>query len=77
LIYKHYLSINVEADLHRKYFERWSAWYASRTKVNQKEWLKMLNTGLNYYFFPEEAFKLGLCHEIIQPVVKNVSAKEI
>jgi len=66
---------NIEADLHRKYFERWSAWYASRTKVDQKEWLKMLNTGLNYYFFPEEALKLGLCHEIIQPVSKNVVGK--
>lgn len=67
---------NIEADLHRQYFERWSAWYASRTKINQKEWLRMLNTGLNYYFFPEEALKLGLCHEIIQPVVKNVSKKK-
>jgi ATP-dependent Clp protease protease subunit len=67
---------NVEADLHRRYFERWSAWYASRTKIDQKEWLRMLNTGLNYYFFPEEALKLGLCHEIIQPVSKNVSKKK-
>jgi ATP-dependent Clp protease, protease subunit len=68
--------INQEADLHRRYFDRWSAWYASRTKIDQKEWLRMLSTGLNYYFFPEEALKLGLCHEIIQPVVKNVIGKK-
>lgn len=68
--------INQEADLHRRYFDRWSAWYASRTKVDQKKWYDMLSTGLNYYFFPEEALKLGLCHEIIQPVSKNVSKKK-
>jgi ATP-dependent Clp protease protease subunit len=64
--------INQEADLHRKYFDRWSNWYAARTKVPKKDWLDMLNTGLNFYFFPEEALKLGLCHEVIQPVKKNI-----
>ena len=68
--------INVEADLHRRYFDRWSAWYASRTKVDQKAWYDMLSTGLNYYYFPEEALKLGLVHEVIQPVTKNVSKKK-
>src|ERR1035437_4724832 len=67
--------INVEADLHRKYFERWSTWYASRTKIDQKAWLKMLNTGLNFYYFPEEAVKLGMVHEIIKTVGKNASSK--
>jgi len=68
--------INVEADLHRRYFERWSAWYASRTKVDQKAWHDMLSTGLNYYYFPEEALKVGLVHEIIKPVSKNVSGRK-
>jgi len=68
--------INVEADLHRRYFERWSALYASRTKVDQKAWHDMLSTGLNYYYFPEEALKVGLVHEIIKPVSKNVSGRK-
>jgi|SRR5579863_5955659 len=66
---------NVEADLHRRYFDRWSKWYASRTKIDQKAWLDMLNTGLNYYYFPEEALKLGLVHEIIQPIAKPLLKK--
>ena len=67
--------LNQEADLHRRYFDRWSSWYASRTKVDQKEWLRMLSTGLNYYYFPEEALKAGLVHEIIQPINKTSSIK--
>ena len=68
--------INQEADLHRRYFERWSTWYASRTQVNKNDWLKMLQTGLNYYFFPEEALKNGITHEVIQPVIKPVLKKK-
>lgn len=64
--------INQEADLHRRYFDRWSSWYASRTKVEQKKWYDLLSTGLNYYYFPEEALKLGLVHEIIQSSKKNL-----
>jgi ATP-dependent Clp protease, protease subunit len=58
--------INKEAELHKEYFQRWSSWYASRTKVDKNEWLNMLNNGLNYYFFPEECLKLGLAHEVVQ-----------
>ena len=68
--------INVEADLHHRYFERWSKWYASRTKVDVKKWHEMLNTGLNYYYFPEEAHKLGLVHEIIKPRNKSSVANK-
>jgi ATP-dependent Clp protease protease subunit len=68
--------INQEADLHKTYFTRWSKWYASRTKISEKEWFDLLNTGLNRYFFPEEALKLGVVHEIIQPVSKNVGNKK-
>lgn len=67
--------INQEADLHHRYFERWSKWYASRTKIEQKRWHEILSTGLNYYFFPEEAVKVGLVHEIIKPVNKNAIKK--
>ena len=35
----------------------------------------MLSTGLNYYYFPEEAIKAGLAHEIIKPVSKNTKGK--
>lgn len=68
--------INKEAELHKRYFDRWSGWYASRTSIPKKDWEDMLNTGLNYYFFPEEALKTGLTHEIIKPVSKHVKLKK-
>jgi ATP-dependent Clp protease protease subunit len=64
-------AVNVEADLHRQLFERWATWYASRTKIVKKDWLDMLNNGLDKYFFPEDAVKFGLAHEIIQPIKKS------
>ena len=67
--------LNQEADLHRKYFERWSTWYASRTGIDKQKWHNMLSTGLNYYFFPEESLKLGLVHEVIQPILKPTLKK--
>jgi ATP-dependent Clp protease, protease subunit len=67
---------NVEADLHKRYFERWSTWYASRTNISKKEWLEMLSTGLNHYFFPEDALKHGITHEIIQPITKPTLKKK-
>lgn len=63
--------INQEAKLHEEYFERWSRWYASRTNVSEKEWLTLLSTGLNRYWFPEKALVDGLVHEIIQPIKKS------
>jgi ATP-dependent Clp endopeptidase proteolytic subunit ClpP len=68
-------AVNVEADLHKQLFERWASWYAGRTKIAKKDWLDMLGTGLDKYWFPEEALKLGICHEVIQPV--NKSTKNI
>ena len=68
--------INQEAELHKLYFSRWSKFYASRTKLNEKEWMNILSTGLNRYFFPEEAYKLGLVHEIIKPISKNIVDKK-
>jgi ATP-dependent Clp protease protease subunit len=63
--------INQEAKLHEVYFTRWSKWYASRTKISEKEWHTLLSTGLNRYFFPEEALKEGLVHDIIKIPKKN------
>jgi ATP-dependent Clp protease, protease subunit len=64
--------INKEAELHKRYFERWSAWYASRTSIAKKDWLGMLDTGLNFYYFAEDAIKHGIAHETIGIVNKNV-----
>jgi ATP-dependent Clp protease protease subunit len=64
--------INAEADLHKQYFQRWSSWYASRTKISQDEWLSLLNTGLNRYFFPEECLSTGIAHEVINIPKKNL-----
>jgi len=63
--------INKEAELHKRYFDRWSTWYASRTNISKDAWCDMLNTGLNYYYFPEEALKAGITHEVIKPVRKR------
>lgn len=60
-------AINVEADLHREYFKRWARFYASQTKVSEKEWLEILNGSLNKYYFPDEALKLGIVHHIVSP----------
>jgi len=68
--------IITESDLHKRYFDRWSIWYASRTNIPKNDWYKMLNTGLNYYYFPEEALSMGLVHEVIKPVSKNVKRKQ-
>ena len=64
--------INQEADLHKQYFERWSKWYASLTKISEKEWYTLLSTGLNKYWFPEQALLDGLVHQIIQIPKKNL-----
>lgn len=64
-----------ESDLHKRYFDRWSNWYASRTNIPKKDWEGMLNTGLNYYYFPEEALTSGLAHEVVKTVNKNGKRK--
>jgi ATP-dependent Clp protease protease subunit len=58
-------AINIEAKLHDAYFERWSKFYAARTKISEKEWLTLLNSGNNRYFFPEEALKEGIAHHVV------------
>jgi ATP-dependent Clp protease protease subunit len=58
-------AINVEAKLHQQHFERWAKFYASKTKVSEKEWLDILNGSLNKYYFPEDALKLGIVHHVV------------
>lgn len=65
-------ALGVEAELHKAYFTRWSKWYASRTKVSEKDWFTLLNGGLNKYYFPDEALKLGIIHEIIPHQKKSI-----
>ena len=67
--------INQEAELHKMYFKRWSKWYASRTNIAEKQWYKLLNGGLNKYWFPEEALKDGLIQETI--ILPKKSARDI
>jgi len=69
-------ALNIEAELHKEYFKRWSSFYASRTQMSEKEWLDILNVGNNRYFFPEEALKLGIVHHVVslgkKPPMKQV-----
>lgn len=58
-------ALNIEAKLHEEYFKRWSSFYASRTKISEKEWLDLLNSGNNRYFFPVEAKDKGIIHHIV------------
>ncbi len=58
-------ALNIEADLHREYFHRWAKFYATRTNISEKEWLTILNTGNNKYFFAEEAIQKGLAHLVV------------
>lgn len=67
-------SITIEAELHEAYFKRWSKFYASRSKISEEEWLKLLKGGLNRYFFPEEALALGLAHRVIIPQKKSLKS---
>jgi ATP-dependent Clp protease protease subunit len=57
----------VEAKLHEEYFKRWAKFYANRTKISEKEWLDLLNSGKNRYFFPEEALNVGIAHHVVSP----------
>lgn len=63
-------AINVEAALHKDLFKRWSSWYASRTNLSEQQWMEMLSTGLDKYFFPEQALQEGIVHSII-PLAKK------
>jgi ATP-dependent Clp protease protease subunit len=64
--------INQEAELHKKLFERWAKFYASKTKIVEKDWLDLMKSGLNRYFLAEEALKEGIAHEIRVPLGKKL-----
>jgi ATP-dependent protease ClpP protease subunit len=66
-------AINVEAKLHAKYFQAWSDFYSSRTKIKKDEWLSLLNSGLNRYFFADECLATNIAHEVIQIPKKNLT----
>jgi len=53
-----------EAKFNEQLFERASDYYASRTKIPKKEWLDLMNSGKDRYFWPEEAVKKGIAHNI-------------
>ena len=56
--------INDIAALHKKYFERWARFYASRTKWSYDKWYEVLDSGKDFYFFAEEAQKIGIVTDI-------------
>lgn len=66
---------NVEAKLHESYFQRWAKYYASKTQIPEKEWLELLNSGKNRYFFPDEALKVGIAHHVVSIGKKPPMAK--
>lgn len=68
-------AIGVEAKLHEEYFQRWSKFYAGRTKISEKEWLDLLNSGKNRYFFPQEGLQKGIIHHIVSAGKKPPMAK--
>lgn len=70
-------STAVEAELNSAWFKRWAAFYASRTKIGQEEWLGLLKTGLNRYFFAEEALAKGIVHQVVLPKKKLSSSKHL
>lgn len=70
-------AIKVEGKLLEVYFQRWASFYASRTKISEKEWLSLLSSGLNRYFFPEEAIETGIAHEIVSLPKKITMRKRL
>lgn len=70
-------SVKIESDLCNKYIGRWAKFYAERTTMTEQEWKRLLNGGLNKYFFPEEALKLGIAHRLIVPTKKKINLKKL
>lgn len=58
-------------NYHLELFKRWSKYYASRTKLPYDEWYKIIESGKDRYFFPEEALKVGIIHDIHSPQQKH------
>lgn len=60
-----------EAKFTSVLFKQWSKYYASRTTLSEKEWLKILNSGKDRYFFPEECINLTIAHEVESYIEKK------
>jgi len=64
-----------EAKFTAELFKRWSQYYASRTKLSEKEWLNMLKSGKDRYFFPEECITLEIAHQVEAYIDKKLTPK--
>lgn len=53
-----------DADFMKRVMARMAKYYASRTKVTEEEWLKVLTSGKDFYYFADEAVNAGIAHEI-------------
>jgi len=66
-----------DAKLLQTYLERWAKFYASRTKISESEWLQIMESSKDRYFFPEEAVLKGIAHEIHQPRTEKLQPTHI
>ena len=57
----------VEAEFNKKLLESYSRYYASRTNVSQNEWMEIFRSNTDHYYFADEAKKMGIVHDIIEP----------
>ncbi len=53
-----------DADFMKRVMERMAKYYASRTKVSEADWLKILQSGKDVYYFADEAVERGIAHEL-------------
>lgn len=65
-----------EAAFTSELFKRWAKYYASRTKMSEKAWLRLLKSGKDRYFFPEECITLDIAHKIEEYTDKKYNPKQ-
>lgn len=53
-----------DATFMNRIISRMAKYYASRTKVSEEDWLRILQSGKDIYYFAEEAVERGIAHEI-------------
>lgn len=53
-----------DADFMKRIILRMAKYYASRTKVTEADWLQILQSGKDVYFFADEAVEKGIAHEL-------------
>lgn len=64
-----------ESEFNAKLIDRHARYYASRTTVTHKEWLELIYSNKDVYFFPEEAKKMGILHDILEPQTSKHTPK--